>query len=156
MTILIPVVRVLTPTLFVTMVTKTDQNRLIGGDAARSLFSLDPKSLEYKHLASTLNTKTTTFRLLRITVSVSGRIIAWLFLPGLPVIVIGGIHFYIPVAWLNDCMKSRGRNIDQLVSIAKGYTFSGLLADGSIPNVLQQVGESLELEKTNFSRLSLF
>jgi pilus assembly protein TadC len=80
---------------------------------------------------------------------VSGVVIAWLFLPGLPAIVIGGILFYVPGAWLDDHVKSRGRNIDQLLPIAIGRTAAGLLAGGSIPDVLQQVGESLELEKTN-------
>jgi pilus assembly protein TadC len=76
-------------------------------------------------------------------------VIAWLFLPGLPAIVIGGILIYIPGAWLDDRVKSRGRNIDQLLPIAIGRTAAGLLAGGSVPDVLQQVGESLEIEKTN-------
>jgi Flp pilus assembly protein TadB len=118
-------------------------------DSARSLSSLDPKSLEYKLLASGLNLKPITFRLLRIASGVCGMVIAWLFLPGLPAIVIGGILFYVPGAWLDDRVKSRGRNIDQLLPIAIGRTAAGLLAGGSVPDVLQQVGESLELEKTN-------
>ena len=63
--------------------------------------------------------------------------------------MIGGILFYIPGAWLDDRVKSRGRNIDQLLPIAIGRIAAGLLAGGSVPDVLQQVGESLELEKTN-------
>ena len=55
-------------------------------------------------------------------------VIAWLFLPGLPAIVIGGIVIYIPGAWLDDRVKSRGRNIDQLLPIAIGRTAAGLLA----------------------------
>jgi pilus assembly protein TadC len=50
---------------------------------------------------------------------------------------------------LDDRVKSRGRNIDQLLPIAIGRTAAGLLAGGSVPDVLQQVGESLEMEKTN-------
>ena len=46
-------------------------------------------------------------------------------------------------------MKSRGRDIDQLLPIAMGRTAAGLLAGGSVPDVLQQVGESLEMKKTN-------
>jgi Flp pilus assembly protein TadB len=118
-------------------------------DSARTLSSLDQKSLEYKLLASGLNIKPVTFRLLRIAAGVCGMVIAWLFLPGLPAIVIGGIVIYIPGAWLDDRVKSRGRNIDQLLPIAIGRTAAGLLAGGSVPDVLQQVGESLEIEKTN-------
>jgi Flp pilus assembly protein TadB len=154
MTILIPVVGVLSTTLFLLLwypkQIKTGRlAALYTVDSARSLSSLDPKSLDYKLLASGLNIKTTTFRLLRIAASVSGIVIVWLFLPGLPAIVIGGILFYVPGAWLDDRVKSRGRNIDQLLPIAIGRTAAGLLAGGSIPDVLQQVGESLELEKTN-------
>jgi len=154
MTILIPVVGILCTTLFLLLwypkQIKTGRlAALYTVDSARSLSSLDPKSLEYKLLASGLNIKPITFRLLRIAASVCGMVIAWLFLPGLPAIVIGGILFYIPGAWLDDRVKSRGRNIDQLLPIAIGRTAAGLLAGGSVPDVLQQVGESLELEKTN-------
>ncbi len=154
MTILIPVVGILCTTLFLLLwypkQVKTGRlAALYTVDSARSLSSLDPKSLEYKLLASGLNLKPITFRLLRIAAGVCGMVIAWLFLPGLPAIVIGGILFYIPGAWLDDRVKSRGRNIDQLLPIAIGRTAAGLLAGGSVPDVLQQVGESLELEKTN-------
>lgn len=154
MTILIPVVGILCTTLFLLLwypkQIKTGRlAALYTVDSARSLSSLDPKSLEYKLLASGLNIKPITFRLLRIAAGICGMVIAWLFLPGLPAIVIGGILFYIPGAWLDDRVKSRGRNIDQLLPIAIGRTAAGLLAGGSVPDVLQQVGESLELEKTN-------
>ena len=154
MTILIPVVGILCTTLFLLLwypkQIKTGRlAALYTVDSARSLSSLDPKSLEYKLLASGLNIKPITFRLLRIAAGVCGMVIGWLFLPGLPAIVIGGILFYIPGAWLDDRVKSRGRNIDQLLPIAIGRTAAGLLAGGSVPDVLQQVGESLELEKTN-------
>lgn len=154
MTILIPVVGILCTTLFLLLwypkQIKTGRlAALYTVDSARSLSSLDPKSLEYKLLASGLNIKPITFRLLRIAAGVCGIVIAWLFLPGLPAIMIGGILFYIPGAWLDDRVKSRGRNIDQLLPIAIGRTAAGLLAGGSVPDVLQQVGESLELEKTN-------
>lgn len=154
MTILIPVVGILCTTLFLLLwypkQIKTGRlAALYTVDSARSLSSLDPKSLEYKLLASGLNIKPITFRLLRIAAGACGMVIAWLFLPGLPAIVIGGILFYVPGAWLDDRVKSRGRNIDQLLPIAIGRTAAGLLAGGSVPDVLQQVGESLELEKTN-------
>jgi Flp pilus assembly protein TadB len=147
MTILIPVVGILCTTLFLLLwypkQIKTGRlAALYTVDSARSLSSLDPKSLEYKLLASGLNIKPVTFRILCIAAGVSGMVIAWLFLPGLPAIVIGGILFYIPGAWLDD-------RVNQLLPIAIGRTAAGLLAGGSVPDVLQQVGESLELEKTN-------
>ena len=154
MTILIPVVGILCTTLFLLLwypkQIKTGRlAALYTVDSARSLSSLDPKSLDYKLLASGLNIKPITFRLLRNAAGVCGMVIAWLFLPGLPAIVIGGILFYIPGAWLDDRVKSRGRNIDQLLPIAIGRIAAGLLAGGSVPDVLQQVGDSLEIERTN-------
>ena len=154
MTILILVVGVLCTTLMLLLwypkQIKTGRlAALYTVDSARALSSLDQKSLEYKLLASGLNIKPITFRLLRIAAGACGMVIAWLFLPGLPSIVIGGILFYIPGAWLDDRVKSRGRNIDQLLPIAIGRIAAGLLAGGSVPDVLQQVGESLEMEKTN-------
>jgi tight adherence protein C len=154
MTILIPVVGLLSTTLALLLwypkQIKTGRlASLYTVDSARALSSLDQKSLDYKLLASGLNIKPVTFRLLRIAIGVCGMVVAWLFLPGLPSIVIGGILFYVPGAWLDDRVKSRGRNIDQLLPIAIGRTAAGLLAGGSVPDVLQQVGESLEMEKIN-------
>jgi Flp pilus assembly protein TadB len=93
--------------------------------------------------------KPVTFRLLCAAAGIGGIFITWLFLPGLPAIVVGGIVFYVPGAWLDDKVKSRGRKMDQLLPIGIGRIAAGLLAGGSIPDVLQQVGESLEIEKTN-------
>ena len=154
MTILIPVVGLLSTTLVLFLwypkqIKTGGLSALYTVDSARTLSSLDQKSLEYKLLASGLNIKPVTFRLLRIAVGVCGMVIAWLYLPRLPAIVIGGILNYIPGAWLDDRMKSRGRDIDQLLPIAMGRTAAGLLAGGSVPDVLQQVGESLEMKKTN-------
>ena len=106
MTILIPVVGILCTTLFLLLwypkQIKTGRlAALYTVDSARSLSSLDPKSLEYKLLASGLNIKPITFRLLRIAVGVCGMVIAWLFLPGLPAIVIGGILFlFLEPGWM--------------------------------------------------------
>jgi pilus assembly protein TadC len=50
---------------------------------------------------------------------------------------------------LDDKVKSRGRKIDQMLPIAIGRISAGLLAGGSVPDVLTQVGESLEIERVN-------
>jgi Flp pilus assembly protein TadB len=154
MTSLIPVVGLLTITLVLLLwypkQIKTGRlAALYTVDSTRELSSLDPKSLDYKLLASGLNLRPVTFRLLSMSAGVCGMAIAWLFLPGLPAMVIAAILVYIPGAWLNDRVKSRGRVIDQLLPIAIGRTAAGLLTGGSVPDVLQQVGESLELEKSN-------
>ena len=154
MTIIIPVVGFLTTTLILLLFypEKIKTGRLAAlytVNSARALSSLDQKSLDYKLLASGLSLKPVTFRLLCASAGLAGIAVGWFFLPGLPAIVIGGILFYVPFGWLDDRVKSRGRQIDQLLPIAIGRTAAGLLAGGSVPDVLQQVGESLELEKSN-------
>jgi Flp pilus assembly protein TadB len=118
-------------------------------DSARAMSSLDPKSLEYRLLSAGLTLKPVTFRLLCGAAGFGAAGITWFFLPGLPAFVMGAIIFYIPHAWLEDKVKSRGRKIDQMLPITIGRTAAGLLAGGSVPVVLQQVGESLEIEKSN-------
>jgi Flp pilus assembly protein TadB len=118
-------------------------------DAARSMAGLNQNSLEYKLLASGLTMRPTTFRLLCGAAGLAGAVITWIFLPGLPAIVVSGIACYVPNAWLDDRVKSRGRKIDQVLPIAIGRISAGLLAGGSVPDVLQQVGESLALQGSN-------
>lgn len=118
-------------------------------DSVRTMAGLDPRSLEYKLLAGGLKLQPVTFRLLCAAAGLAGLAITWLFLPGVPALVVAGIVTYVPNAWLDDRVKSRGRKIDQLLPIAIGRISAGLLAGGSVPDVLQQVGESLALEKSN-------
>ena len=154
MTILIPVIGLLCTTLALLLwypkLTSTGKLAdLYTVDSARTLSSLDQKTLDYKLLAAGLPMKPVTFRLLCIAAGIGGAVITGLFLPGLPAIVVGGIVFYVPGAWLDDRVKSRGRKIDQMLPIGIGRIAAGLLAGGSVPDVLQQVGESLEIEKIN-------
>ena len=154
MTILIPVVGFLSTTLILILFypQKVKTGRLAALytiDSARTLSSLDQKTLDYKLLASGLSVKPVTFRLLCAAAGLGGTATTWLFLPGLPAFVVGGILYFVPSGWLDDKVKSRGRQIDVLLPIAIGRTAAGLLAGGSVPDVLQQVGESLELEKSN-------
>lgn len=122
---------------------------LYTADSVRTLASLSPKSLDYKLLAAGVNLQPATFRLFCGAAGLAGLGVTWIFLPGLPALVVGGIALYVPNAWLEDKVKSRGRLIDQHLPIAIGRISAGLLAGGSVPDVLQQVGESLMLEKEN-------
>jgi tight adherence protein B len=118
-------------------------------DMARSLSELSPETMEYKLLASGLHLQPATFRLLMVLAGVSVGVAVWPFLPGLPALVLGLIALYMPYAWLADRVKSRGREIDRLLPVAVGRITAGLLAGGSIPDVLQRTGESLEVEGPN-------
>ncbi len=118
-------------------------------DTARTLSEMKPESLEYKLLASGLRLQPITFRLLTIAAGIAAGIIAWPMLPGLPALILGLIAGYLPYAWLDDRVKSRGREIDRLMPVAAGRITAGLLAGGSVPEVLQKTGESLEMESPN-------
>ena len=118
-------------------------------DTARTLADLKPESLEYNLLAGGVRLQPATFRLLTGAAAVAAGVIAWPFLPGLPALVLGGIAAVLPYAWLGEKVRSRGREIDRLMPVAVGRITAGLLAGGSIPEVLQKTGESLDMEAPN-------
>lgn len=154
MTGLIPIIGVLCMTLMLFLLYPRERRAgkladLYSVDSARAMSTLSPGSLEYKLLAGGLKTRPVTFRLLCGAGALAGLAVTWLFLPGLPALVVAGVAFYIPNAWLDDKVKSRGRKIDQVLPIAIGRISAGLLAGGSVPDVLQQVGESLALQGAN-------
>jgi len=118
-------------------------------DSLRTLSDLSPNSLEYRLMASGINYRPVTWQLLCLSAGIAAAAVTWLVLPGLPALVVGGIAYYLPNAWLNDKVKSRGREIDKCLPIAIGRIAAGLLAGGSVPDVLQQVGQSLQIEAAN-------
>ena len=154
MTTLIPIIGFLCATFFLYMwYPKHNPTgklaKLYSVDETKLLSSLNPNTLEYKLLASGYNIKSITFRLICLSISITGLIFVWLFLPGLPALMLACLIYFIPVIWLDDRIKNRGRDTDRTLPIAIGRIAAGLLAGGSIPDVLQQVGESLEIEKKN-------
>jgi pilus assembly protein TadC len=120
-------------------------------DALKALNELKSTSLEYKLLASGLTKFNTpfTFRALTVGLALVGVVAGWFFLPGLPALIAGGIAFYLPYGWLDDRVKSRGREIDKLLPVAVGRITAGLLAGGSVADVLLKTAESLNLEGKN-------
>ena len=118
-------------------------------DSLRTLSDLNPNSLEYRLMASGINYRPVTWQLLCLSAGIAAAAVTWLVLPGLPALVVSGIAYYLPNAWLDDKVKSRGREIDKGLPIAIGRIAAGLLAGGSVPDVLQQVGQSLQIEATN-------
>jgi tight adherence protein B len=118
-------------------------------DSLRTLADLNPNSLKYRLMASGINYRPVTWQLLCSSAGLAAATATWLVLPGLPALVVGGIAYYLPNAWLEDKVKSRGREIDKCLPIAIGRIAAGLLAGGSVPDVLQQVGQSLQIEAVN-------
>jgi Flp pilus assembly protein TadB len=118
-------------------------------DTARTLSELKPESLEYKLLASGLRLQPLSFRLLSLGAGLACLAIAWPFLPGLPAGVLAAAIGVLPYVLLSEKVKSRGREIDQRLPVAVGRITAGLLSGGSIQDVLQRTGESLEMEAPN-------
>ena len=118
-------------------------------DTARTLSELKPESLEYKLLAGGVRVQPVSFRLLTIAAGIAASVIAWPFLPGMPALILGVIVGVLPYSWLSEKVRSRGQEIDRLMPVAVGRITAGLLAGGSIPEVLQRTGESLEMEAPN-------
>ncbi len=118
-------------------------------EGAQRLSEMDPKTLAYKLVASGANWKPATFQIARVLLGIGGGMVAWTLLPGVPALAIGGLLFYIPMAWLDDKVKGRGREIDKYLPVAVGRISAGLLAGGSMADVLDEVSNSLELEGKN-------
>jgi Flp pilus assembly protein TadB len=118
-------------------------------DTARTLSEMKPESLEYRLLAAGLRLQPFTFKLLTVAAGIAVGVITWPMLPGLPALTLAIISAYLPYAWLDDRVKSRGREIDRLLPVAVGRITAGLLAGGSVPEVLQKTGESLDMGSPN-------
>jgi Flp pilus assembly protein TadB len=118
-------------------------------ESAKSLQALDPNSLEYQLLAAGVQLKPVTFNLL----TYGGALAAFAIGTGLLGFVVGmvlaGVAWYAPQAWLKDKVQSRGKAIDRVLPIAIGRIAAGLLAGGSPSEVLQQTADSMELEGRN-------
>lgn len=118
-------------------------------DTTRTLSELKPETLAYKLLASGVRLQPLSFRLLSIGAGLACIVIAWPFLPGLPAGILGIAAGILPTILLNEKVKSRGREIDLRLPVAVGRITAGLLSGGSIQDVLQRTGESLNLEGPN-------
>jgi Flp pilus assembly protein TadB len=118
-------------------------------DSARTLQNLDPKSLEYRLVAAGVQLKPLTFNLFVAGAMLAAFILGSVVLGPIVGLVLTGVAWYAPNAWLEDKAKSRGKEIDKVLPIAVGRIAAGLLAGGSPSDVLQQVAESLNLEGPN-------
>ena len=118
-------------------------------ESARSMQSLDPKSLEYKLLAAGLNLKPVTFNLFVYGGAAAAFVVGTAFLGLIVGVVAAGVTWYAANAWLDDKVQGRGKEIDKILPIAVGRIAAGLLAGGSPADVLQQVADSLDVEGAN-------
>lgn len=118
-------------------------------EAVRRLSEIDPRSLEYKLLAGGVGLHPVTFRLCCAAVGSAAAVVAWPFFPGVPALVLGAVSLYVPFAWLDDRVRSRGRAIDRLLPLAISRVTAGILAGGSVADVMTQAARSLASEAPN-------
>jgi Flp pilus assembly protein TadB len=71
------------------------------------------------------------------------------FLPGIPSIAVGFLVYYVPNAWLKDKIKNRGREIDSFLPLAMSRISASLSSGRSVPDSLDNVAGTLELEGNN-------
>jgi pilus assembly protein TadC len=115
----------------------------------KQLSEMKPESLEYKLMASGLNIAPATYRSVNILGAIGVVLLTWGFLPGIPAVAIGILTYYAPNAWLNTKIKGRGREIDNLLPLAMSRISASLSAGRSVPDTLDAVAGTLELENNN-------
>jgi Flp pilus assembly protein TadB len=118
-------------------------------ETTKTMQSLDPNSLEYQLLAAGLQLKPVTFNMLTYGAALAAFAIGTGLLGFVVGLVLAGVAWYAPQAWLKDKVQSRGKAIDRVLPIAIGRIAAGLLAGGSPSEVLQQTADSMELEGRN-------
>jgi Flp pilus assembly protein TadB len=115
----------------------------------KELSEMNPNSLEYKLAASGLHWKPVTFRSVTILAAIGATLLMWSFLPGIPSIAVGFLVYYVPNAWLKDKIKNRGREIDSFLPLAMSRISASLSSGRSVPDSLDNVAGTLELEGNN-------
>jgi len=118
-------------------------------ETTKTMQSLDPNSLEYRLLAAGQQLKPVTFQMLTYGGALAAFAIGTGLLGFIVGLVLAGVAWYAPQAWLKDKVQSRGKAIDRVLPIAIGRIAAGLLAGGSPSDVLQQTADSMEIEGRN-------
>lgn len=106
--------------------------------------SLPAGSLERRLLEAGLTLTPLQLRLGSVALGLVVALVGWfLFIPGLPALMLGGLAAYIPFAMVKDRAESRGLRIDELLPLALSRISAGLQANHSVQAVLQKTGGSL-------------
>lgn len=127
----------------------TAMDAMYSTEHIKELSEMNPNSLEYKLAASGLHWKPVTFRSVTILAAIGATLLMWSFLPGIPSIAVGLLVYYVPNAWLKDKIKNRGREIDSFLPLAMSRISASLSSGRSVPDSLDNVAGTLELEGNN-------
>jgi hypothetical protein len=114
------------------------------------LADLPKGTLKYKLVEAEVNLSTTQFYLLVIGLGISGVLLSWaFFIPGLPSLAVGGVLAYLPLGYVQEKARSRGRMIDEKLAIALSRIAPGLQVNRGLDEVLEEVAKSLNSEGPN-------
>lgn len=109
----------------------------------------DMKSIEYQLQAGGVNMTATSFKSMRIGAMLIGFVAGSMMSGPLLGLVMGGLAFYFPTAWLKNKAASRGLEIDKHMPVAVGRVASGLMAGMSISDALLETADSLDAQGKN-------
>ena len=119
-------------------------------ELVEGLADLPKGTLKYKLLEAHLNLSTNQFYLLAIGLGITGILLSWVFfIPGLPSLAVGGVLAYLPFGYVQEKARSRGRMIDEKLSIALSRIAPGLQVNRGLDEVLEEVAKSLNSEGSN-------
>lgn len=118
-------------------------------EVSKKLQDMDQHDLAYYLIAAGVNISPFTFRCLCLGAGACVLIIVWMFLPGIPSLILAAITTYLPYHLLQDKVKHRALSIERVMPVAVGRIASGLLAGGGLPQVLEETARSLDVEGTN-------
>jgi len=106
-------------------------------------------SLAFRLRAAGWTWKASSFRIITTAAALGVTLLFWMVLPGIPALMLGGITLYAPYALLSERIKGRGKAIDRELPLAISRLCAGLLAGGGVADVLEEVGQSLEGERSS-------
>ena len=119
-------------------------------ELVEGLADLPKGTLKYKLMEAHLNLSTNQFYLLAIVLGITGILLSWVFfIPGLPSLAVGGVLAYLPFGYVQEKARSRGRMIDEKLSIALSRIAPGLQVNRGLDEVLEEVAKSLNSEGSN-------
>ena len=119
-------------------------------ELVEGLADLPKGTWKYKLMEAHLNLSTNQFYLLAIVLGITGILLSWVFfIPGLPSLAVGGVLAYLPFGYVQEKARSRGRMIDEKLSIALSRIAPGLQVNRGLDEVLEEVAKSLNSEGSN-------
>jgi len=119
-------------------------------ELVEGLADLPKGTLKYMLMEAHLNLSTNQFYLLAIVLGITGILLSWVFfIPGLPSLAVGGVLAYLPFGYVQEKARSRGRMIDEKLSIALSRIAPGLQVNRGLDEVLEEVAKSLNSEGSN-------